>query len=130
MAGTVQEVGLFATRLRRDDGVYLLAPNSTLWNQPVRNFTRNGIRRTDIPVTLPEGTDVEAAQKDLAAIAESDPRVKKQPPPAVPIVDLGPPEKVALRYWTSPVDCPGAAADLMQAVDKRFRRHGDDRAAA
>src|SRR5262245_29271516 len=48
ITGTVQDIGLFATRLRRDDGVYLLAPNSTLWNQPVRNCTRHGIRRNAI----------------------------------------------------------------------------------
>ena len=48
VTGTVEEIGLFATRLRREDGVYLLAPNSTLWNQPVRNFTRNGMRRNEI----------------------------------------------------------------------------------
>jgi small conductance mechanosensitive channel len=130
VTGTVQEIGLFATRLRRDDGVYQLAPNATLWNQPVRNFTRNGIRRNDIAVSLAEGTDVEAAQKELVAIAEADPRVRKQPPPSVLITELGPPEKVALRYWTSPVDFLATAADLMKAVDRRFRRQEGDRAAA
>jgi small conductance mechanosensitive channel len=130
VTGTVQEIGLFATRLRREDGVYQLAPNSTLWNQPVRNFTRNGIRRNDIAVTLPEGDDVEAAQKTLLAITDSDARVKKQPSPAVMVAELGPPVKVALRYWTSPVDFPATSADLMKAVDRRFRRHEGDTAAA
>ena len=38
ISGTIEEIGLFATRLRTVDGVYVLAPNSTLWNQPVRNY--------------------------------------------------------------------------------------------
>ncbi len=38
IAGTIEEIGLFATTLRTVDGVYILAPNSTLWNQPVRNY--------------------------------------------------------------------------------------------
>jgi small conductance mechanosensitive channel len=59
----VQDIGLFATHLRREDGVYLMPPNSTLWNQPVRNFTRNGIRRNDIAISLAQGDDVDAAQK-------------------------------------------------------------------
>ena len=50
VAGTVEDIGLFATRLRQVDGIYLLAPNSTLWNQPVRNFTRNKTRRNDIVI--------------------------------------------------------------------------------
>jgi small conductance mechanosensitive channel len=52
IAGTIEEIGLFATRLRTADGVYVLAPNSTLWNQPVRNFTRNGVRRADISLSI------------------------------------------------------------------------------
>ena len=41
IAGSIEEIGLFATKLRSAEGVYILAPNSTLWNQPVRNFSRN-----------------------------------------------------------------------------------------
>lgn len=32
----VIEVGLFATELRNTDGLYLLAPNSTLWNKTIK----------------------------------------------------------------------------------------------
>jgi small conductance mechanosensitive channel len=129
VAGTVQEIGLFATRLRREDGVYLLAPNSTLWNQPVRNFTRNGVRRNDIVVSLPEDEDVEAAQETLLAIASADPRVKKQPPAQTFISELEP-VKITLRYWTSAADFSGTSVDLMKAIDQRFHKRDASRAAA
>ncbi|TIV92992.1 MAG: mechanosensitive ion channel, partial [Mesorhizobium sp.] len=58
IAGTVEEIGLFATKLRTVEGVYILAPNSTLWNQPVRNFTRNGVRRTDISLSIGSWNDI------------------------------------------------------------------------
>src|SRR6185312_13476933 len=51
LAGTVLEIGLFSTVLRTWDGLYVMAPNSQLWNQPVRNFTRNGVRRTDVTLS-------------------------------------------------------------------------------
>jgi small conductance mechanosensitive channel len=123
VSGTVQEIGLFATRLRREDGVYLLAPNSTLWNQPVRNFTRNGTRRNDIVVSLPDDQDIDAAQMVLKAIAEADPRVKKQPPPETFLAELGS-VKVTLRYWTSALDFSAVSAGLMEAIDKRYHRNG------
>lgn len=129
VAGTVQEIGLFATRLRREDGVYLLAPNSTLWNQPVRNFTRNGVRRNDIVAGVPKDEDVEGAQKLLKAIAAADPRVKRQPPPETFVSELDA-LKVTLRYWTSAADFAAASGDLMKAIDKRFRRKDADKAAA
>ena len=129
VTGTVQEIGLFATRLRREDGVYELAPNSTLWNQPVRNFTRNGVRRNDIVVVLAEGDDVDEAQKALLAIATADPRVKKQPAAATFLSELNP-VKVTLRYWTNASDFFAASVDLTKSVDRRFRRHDGSRAAA
>jgi small conductance mechanosensitive channel len=121
VTGTVQEIGLFATRLRREDGVYQLAPNSTLWNQPVRNFTRNGVRRNDIVVSLAAGDDVDEAQKALLAIADADPRVQQQPPATTFVSELGA-VKVTLRYWTAASDFFAVSADLMKAVERRFYR--------
>jgi small conductance mechanosensitive channel len=129
ITGTVQEIGLFATRLRREDGVYQLAPNATLWNQPVRNFTRNGVRRNDIVVGLAEGDDVDEAQKALLAIAGADPRVKKQPAATTFLSELSP-VRVTLRYWTGAADFFAVAADLTKAADRRFHRHDGSRAAA
>jgi small conductance mechanosensitive channel len=41
VSGGVQEVGLFATELKTFDGIYMLVPNSQLWNTAVTNFSRN-----------------------------------------------------------------------------------------
>ena len=38
-AGVVQEIGLFATEFKTVDGLFVLAPNSDLWSQPVKNYT-------------------------------------------------------------------------------------------
>ena len=65
ITGTVEEIGLFATRLRAADGIYVLAPNSTLWTQPVKNFTRNGVRRNDITITVPNADNIDGIQKSL-----------------------------------------------------------------
>jgi small conductance mechanosensitive channel len=122
VTGTIQEIGFFATRLRREDGVYLLAPNSTLWNQPVRNFTRNGVRRNDIAISLGDGDDVDATHKKLLAIAGADARVKKEPPAAafVSEFDAGA-FKMTLRYWTSVADFLAVRADLTKEIGTHFR---------
>jgi small conductance mechanosensitive channel len=122
IAGKVEEVGLFATRLRREDGVYMLAPNSTLWNQPVRNYTRNGMRREDIVISAADG-DIDTAQTKLLEIAGSDPRVKKQPPATTFVSELGDGTvKVTLRYWTSPSDFFAAKAEMTEKVGETFRK--------
>ena len=77
ITGTVEEIGLFATRLRAADGIYVLAPNSTLWTQPVKNFTRNGVRRNDITITVPNADNIDGIQKSLLGLAERDVRDRK-----------------------------------------------------
>ena len=41
IAGTVREMGLFACHLETFDGMFLFAPNSAIWNTPLKNHTRN-----------------------------------------------------------------------------------------
>ncbi len=113
VAGTVEEIGLFATQLRAADGVFILAPNSKLWNEPVRNFDRNNIRRNEISVSIAPDSDVESARKALKGLAEQDQRVLRQPAPAVAVSQAGAAGvTLALGYWTRPGDFVAARADL------------------
>jgi small conductance mechanosensitive channel len=123
ISGIVEEIGLFATRLRTAEGVFLLAPNSTLWNQPVRNFTRNGMRRNDIVVTVADASAVADAENKLLAVADADARVRKKPAPAAFVSELGDDAiKVTLRYWTSAGDFLAAKAELTEKVVNHFRK--------
>ncbi len=41
LSGTVMEIGLFTSELKTGDGIYIMAPNSQIWNQNIINFARN-----------------------------------------------------------------------------------------
>ncbi|MDR6631323.1 small conductance mechanosensitive channel [Phyllobacterium sp. 1468] len=117
VSGTVEEIGLFATRLRAADGIYILAPNSTLWTLPVKNFTRNGIRRNDITITVSNEDELDQVQKSLIELTEADKRVKKDPAPSAFVAELGDATAaITLRYWTSVNEYQSAKADLNKNV--------------
>jgi small conductance mechanosensitive channel len=121
IAGTIEEIGFFATRLRTADGIFILAPNSTLWNQPVRNFSRNGIRRTDLTIRIGYDDDIDKAQKTLVDLAASDKRVRKEPAPAALVTELGDDRlSITLRYWASPADFLATKLDLTKRVKLTF----------
>ncbi|MBZ9981579.1 MULTISPECIES: mechanosensitive ion channel domain-containing protein [unclassified Mesorhizobium] len=123
IAGSIEEIGLFATKLRSAEGVYILAPNSTLWNQPVRNFSRNGVRRGDITLSIGSWNDIDRAQKTLLAIAAVERRVKREPAPTAFVAALGESTvSITLRYWTSSVDFFAAQADLTKRAKQEFDR--------
>ncbi|RUZ78015.1 mechanosensitive ion channel [Mesorhizobium sp. M7A.F.Ca.US.006.01.1.1] len=125
IAGTIEEIGLFATKLRTADGVYILAPNSTLWNQPVRNFSRNGVRRSDITLSIGFWNDIDRAQKTLLAIAGAERRIKREPAPITFVATLGESTvSIALRYWTSSADFFATQTDLTKRAKQEFDSEG------
>ncbi|RUX26290.1 mechanosensitive ion channel [Mesorhizobium sp. M7A.F.Ca.US.011.01.1.1] len=125
IAGTIEEIGLFATKLRTADGVYILAPNSTLWNQPVRNFSRNGVRRSDIILSIGSWNDIDRAQKTLLAIAAAERRIKREPAPIAFVSTLGDSTvSIALRYWTSSADFFATQTDLTKRAKQEFDSEG------
>ncbi|WP_192181993.1 mechanosensitive ion channel family protein [Mesorhizobium amorphae] len=125
ISGTVEEVGLFATRLRTVDGVYVLAPNSTLWNQPVRNFTRNGVRRGDITLTIGSWNDIDFAQKTMLSVAAAERRVRRESAPIAFVSTVGDTGvAVSLRYWTSAADFFATQIDLTKRIKQAFDAEG------
>ncbi|CDX46719.1 conserved membrane hypothetical protein [Mesorhizobium plurifarium] len=125
IAGTIEEIGLFATKLRSADGVYVLAPNSTLWNQPVRNFTRNGVRRTDVGLSIGSWNDIDRAQKTLLAIAGAEKRIRREPAPIAFVASLGDATvSLTLRYWTSAADYFSTQIDMTKRAKQAFDSEG------
>ncbi|QND53276.1 mechanosensitive ion channel [Phyllobacterium sp. 628] len=122
VTGTVEEIGLFATRLRAADGVYLLAPNSTLWTQPVKNFSRNGVRRNDISINIDGEGNIDQIQKAFVKMATGDKRVLSDPAPAAFASDLTDTSvAVTLRYWTSASDFAAVKADFTKGTRNLFQ---------
>jgi len=44
ITAVVQNIGLFTTELKQFDGLFVLVPNSELWNNPIVNFHRHPTR--------------------------------------------------------------------------------------
>jgi small conductance mechanosensitive channel len=83
ISGTVKEIGLFACQLENFDGIFVFAPNGSVWNAALRNYSRNSGRLISFSVTLPVSTAVEEARKLLKAMMDEDPRILRQPSSAV-----------------------------------------------
>ena len=108
-------------RLRTVDGVYVLAPNSTLWNQPVRNFTRNSVRRADITLTIGSWNDIDLAQKTMLGVAGGERRIKREPAPIAFVATVGDANvAITLRYWASAADFFATQIDLTKRVKQAF----------
>lgn len=101
-SGTVREVGLFTTVLETPDGLYISAPNSSLWGSPIKNFSRNGKRRMDLIVGISYGDPLEVGLAVLTELAQSEERVMKDPAFQVMVQSMGDSSvNLQLRLWSS-----------------------------
>ena len=72
--GVVAEIGPRATRIRNNDDLDVLIPNSRLIEAPVTNWThQNGARRMHIPFRVAYGVDKEAVREAVLRAAHAVP---------------------------------------------------------
>jgi len=102
-AGTVREIGLFACQIQTYDGLFLFAPNSTIWAVPVRNHSRTVGRLISFNVGFAPGADLSDACAVLVDAIAGQPGVLKTPPPEVFLANLtaGAPHATC-RLWAAP----------------------------
>ncbi len=114
-AGTVKELGLFATELHSWDGIYQFVPNSELWNKKLINYSRLPTRLNDLAFGVAYDDDLDKGLETLLALAGADKRVLPEPAPVVFVDQLGDSAVVLrLRVWSSNADY----WDLRRALTK------------
>jgi small conductance mechanosensitive channel len=88
--GTVQEIGLFATRINTADHVLTLVGNAKIMGDTIKNYSANRHRRVDRVAQLAHGVDVRDAIARLEAGLARIPHVVREPAPVVAILDFTP----------------------------------------
>jgi small conductance mechanosensitive channel len=98
--GTVKEIGLFATILETPDGIFISAPNSSLWGIPLKNYSHNDKRRLEIKTSILFTDSIDDAFQVLNNIINEEPGFLKEPAPQVMVQSLGDSgTSIALRAW-------------------------------
>jgi small conductance mechanosensitive channel len=98
--GTVEELGVFVSRLRTPDNKAIFVPNENLAGNNLTNFTRNETRRMDLVIGVGYGEDVRNVKEVLLQIIEEDDRILKDPAPKVAVLELADSSvNFAFRPW-------------------------------
>ena len=121
VTGTVQQIGLFTTELKQFDGLFVMVPNSELWNQAIVNFNRHPIRRFELLVGIGYSDSMEQARNELLALAAADERVLDDPAPQAFVSSLDDSSVgIGLRVWCATGDYLALTWDLTEAAKARF----------
>lgn len=125
ISGTITSVGLFGTRLRSVDGLYVFAPNSQLWDSAITNYSREPRRRLNIRVGIGYSSSILDARNVLMTIASADMRVLSEPAPVVHVEELGDSAvTMLLRCWVSTPDYWSTRFDFTEQAKLEFDKAG------
>lgn len=123
--GAVEDIGLFVTQMRTFDGVPVFMPNSRIWGNEIKNFSRAERRRIDLTVGVGYGDDLDRALAVLGAVVAADARVLADPEPLVKVKALGESSvDLLVRVWTAPGDFLATQMDLTKAIKQRLDAEG------
>ncbi|HUL51297.1 MAG TPA: mechanosensitive ion channel domain-containing protein, partial [Candidatus Nitrosotalea sp.] len=119
--GQVDMVELFSTKLRHPDRSLVVIPNRKIVGEILHNY--GTIRQLDLDVGVAYNTDLAAAIAAVREVLVQNPRVLKDPQPAVGVSVLGESSiHIAIRPWVKVPDYGPAGAELYQTILERFRR--------
>jgi small conductance mechanosensitive channel len=124
-SGTVKEINLFTTILETPDGIFIAAPNSSIWGTPVKNFTRNGKRRLELSVGIAYSDSVDAAFQVMQGIISAETRLLKDPAAQVILQSLEDSSvKITIRAWAEIQDYWNIYWDMNKSIKAKIEEAG------
>ncbi|WP_372591732.1 mechanosensitive ion channel family protein [Guyparkeria sp.] len=125
LMGTVNEIGIFHTRMNTPDNIELIAPNSELYTAAISNYSVRDTRRLDLSVGIDYDDDIARAKDLIMQVFEEDDRVLKEPAPVILVDQFGASSvDLIIRPWVRASDMPMIKSDLQQQIKETFDANG------
>lgn len=124
-SGTVEEMGLFYTKLTTPDNKLVQLPNSTIVAANITNFSQQPTRRVDLTVSASYDAPPEQVIALLARLAAEHPLVLDDPEPAAHVDGYGDSAvNYVLRVWCANADYWTVYYDLLDGFKPAFDKAG------
>lgn len=103
--GVVKEIEIFTTKLTGLSNKEIIIPNASLSNGNIVNYTTEGTRRVDLVIGVSYDADIKKTKEVLMKVLTSNPKVLKDPAPAVTVSELADSSvNFAVRPWSTTAD--------------------------
>jgi small conductance mechanosensitive channel len=103
--GAVKEIQIFVTKIVTPGNKLAIIPNGILSNGTIKNYTEEGQLRVDLTIGISYDADIKMAKDILEKTLASNPKVMKDPAPAVTVSELADSSvNLAVRPWATPAD--------------------------
>lgn len=119
--GEVLEISMFSTVLGHPDLSRVVIPNRKIVGEILHNHGK--LRQLGIEVGVAYGTDLDAALRAIEDVLHSNPRILKDPAPAINILRLADSRiAIGVNPWVGVPDYDPAGSEINRAIVESFRK--------
>ena len=120
-AGTVEEIGIFVTRMRTGDNREIIVPNGAIYGGNITNNSARDTRRIDMVFGIGYDDDLRKAKEIIQSILDADARILKEPAPLVAVAELADSSvNFYVRPWVKSGDYWMVGFDLNENIKLAF----------
>lgn len=117
IAGTVDEITIFSTKLRTPDNKVIVAPNSSIMNGTITNYSASENRRIDLVICVSYTADLAQTKKVLTEILDNNQYVLKEPGYTVGLSELASSSiNFVVRPWVKTADYWTARFEILEQI--------------
>ena len=118
--GQVENISLFSTVLSHPDLSQVIIPNRKIVGEVLHNYGK--IRQVDVIVGVAYDTDLNKALSAISEVLQNNPRVLKDPVPAIAVSALAQSSiNIAVKPWVNVPDYGPAGGELKKTIVEAFR---------
>lgn len=122
-SGTVQEIQIFHTILKTPDNKIVYAPNGSMSNSVITNYSHQETRRVDLSFSMEYGEDYERVEQVLKDIIAADTRILTSPEPFIRLGEMADSSvNLTVRVWVKSEDYWDVHFDLKKNVYTTFTK--------
>ncbi len=124
-SGIVKEIQIFHTVLVTPDNKIIYAPNGSMSNAVVTNYSHEEMRRVDFSYGFEYGEDYKRVEALLEQVVAADKRILDTPAPFIRLGELSAScVNVTMRVWVKASDYWDVYFQMNQAVYETFNKEG------
>lgn len=120
-SGTVENIGIFYTKLATGDNKQVLVPNGKLSNDSVVNYSAKETRRVDLKFSVSYSEDIIKVKKILEGVIKSEELILKDPKPFIALSEHADSSiNFVVRVWCKTEDYWTIYFNLLEKVKIKF----------
>jgi len=124
-AGSVMEIGIFATTLKSSDNIKITVPNSQIFGATISNYNGYETRRIDMVMGISYDDNIQTAIDTIHRIVTADERVLADPEPLIAVSNLGDSSvDIIVRPWCNAADYWAIRFDLNRKLKESLEAAG------